>query len=746
MTDRDLDRLKTLPVPPARPEARARALGAAMAAFEKDRAGSEAPTPGDAAAGVEEIRTAAAPQGSAAPLRLTDASIRRRSSWMRRPETMAMAAAVALVAVGVPMLAGLIGPAEQNGPLSLAKREESKGGSHAVHGAIDRSGSGGEPRRVAVLPVPPSAQPPAPPAAAPPPQRTQSTVPGMAVAPRAEPSQDGAAAAAQRAADASRQLAEARERQSQMAGIAQHDGRAIEAHKRREVAGGGRATSHDLSPDSAVAAMRRLPGEQSSHVQTSPRRDRFATAETNPVKSVATEPVSTFSIDVDTASYSLVRRALVSGRLPPREAVRVEEMINYFPYAWAPPETADPPFRPTVTVLPSPWNPARKLVHIALKGYGLKSAERPRANLVLLVDVSGSMAPADRLPLLKNAFRMLVDELRPDDTVAIVTYAAGSDIRLQPTKVADRIAIVQAIDSLGAAGSTHGAAGIQDAYRVAEASFDKAAVNRVILATDGDWNVGITDRGQLKGFIEGKRRTGIYLSILGVGMGNHNDALMQTLAQNGNGIAAYIDTLSEARKVLVEEASSTLFPIARDVKIQVEFNPARVAAYRLIGYETRALRREDFANDKVDAGDIGSGHSVTAIYEITPVAAQVVAEGLRYGKEAAVAPSALAPATDAEFAFLKLRYKLPSEDVSKLIELPVGPALEKGDMAEVSTDVRFSVAVAGFGQLLRGTQHLGSWGLDDVIALANGARGDDPWGYRAELVDLVRLARSARRP
>jgi Ca-activated chloride channel family protein len=356
------------------------------------------------------------------------------------------------------------------------------------------------------------------------------------------------------------------------------------------------------------------------------------------------------------------------------------------------------------------------------------------------------MAPADRLPLLKNGFRMLLDSLQPDDTVAIVTYASGSDVRLPPTKVAEKYKIVTAIESLTAGGSTHGAAGIQDAYRVAESGFDKAAVNRVILATDGDWNVGMTDRDELKRFVEAKRQTGVFLSILGVGMGNHNDELMQTLAQNGNGVAAYIDTLAEARKVLVDEASSTLFPIAKDVKIQIEFNPARVAEYRLVGYETRALRREDFNNDRVDAGDIGSGHTVTAVYEITPVGAPATADSLRYGTGERPAPAAVPPPAPAssEYAFLKLRYKLPKEEASRLVTVPVTEALERRSINEASSEVRFSVAVAGFAQLLRGEPHLGQLSYDDVIALANGAKGDDPFGYRAELVSLVRLAKSAR--
>ena len=495
---------------------------------------------------------------------------------------------------------------------------------------------------------------------------------------------------------------------------------------------------------SVAAIMPPPPRDQIVGPQVEQGRDRFESKDINPVRQVAAEPVSTFSIDVDTASYSFMRRSLNAGRLPPKDAVRVEEMVNYFPYDYTRPESADEPFRAIVQVFPSPWNARNQLVHIGLKGYDLKSKERPRANLVLLVDISGSMGPADRLPLLKNAFRMLLDNLSAEDTVAIVTYANGSDVRLQPTKVSEKAKVLAAIDSLNAGGSTHGAAGITDAYKVAEANFDKAAVNRVILATDGDWNVGITNRDELKGFVERKRQTGVFLSILGVGMGNHNDALMQALAQNGNGAAAYIDTLSEARKVLVDEASSTLFPIAKDVKIQLEFNPARVSEYRLIGYESRMLKREDFNNDKVDAGDVGSGHSVTAIYEITPVGAPMLADALRYQTPAAA--KAASPAGDAkqsEIGFLKLRYKLPKEEASRLTTFVVGAEQTKETVAEASSEARFSVAVAAFGQLLRGTQHVQGFGYDDVIALANGAKGEDVFGYRAEFVNLVRLAKSA---
>ena len=348
-------------------------------------------------------------------------------------------------------------------------------------------------------------------------------------------------------------------------------------------------------------------------------RDQFESVAENPVKRAAEEPVSTFSIDVDTASYAFVRRELNRGVLPQKDAVRIEELINYFDYAYPLPAERARPFAPTVTVTPSPWKDGNKLIHIGIKGYDLDPEEKPRSNLVFLLDVSGSMNAPDKLPLMVSSMKLLLDGLGPEDSVAIVTYAGNAGTVLEPTPVAERHKILAALDRLGAGGSTAGAEGIRQAYALAEAGFDPEAVNRVILATDGDFNVGITDRGELKGFIERKRESGVFLSVLGFGQGNLNDHLMQTLAQNGNGVAAHIDTLNEARKVLVEEAAAALFPIAQDVKIQVEFNPGTVAEYRLIGYETRALRREDFANDRVDAGDIGAGHAVTAIYEITPV-------------------------------------------------------------------------------------------------------------------------------
>ncbi len=507
-------------------------------------------------------------------------------------------------------------------------------------------------------------------------------------------------------------------------------------------------------PSSVTAEARqrlasRIIAKPDANVRVMPQeanRDRFANFENNPTKQVAVEPVSTFSIDVDTAAYAFVRRALNSGRLPPRDAVRVEELINYFTYDYPLPASKSEPFRPTITVTPTPWDTATRLMHIAVKGYELKSAERPPVNLVLLADISGSMRGQDRLPLLKTAFRMLINELREDDTIGIVTYASGSGVALEPTKVAEKHKILAALDRLGAGGSTAGAQGIRDAYRLAEANFSEEAVNRVILGTDGDFNVGITDRGELKRYIEKKRKTGIFLSILGFGQGNYNDALMQTLAQNGNGTAAYIDTLNEARKVLVEEASSTLFPIAKDVKIQVEFNPAVVSEYRLIGYETRALKREDFNNDKVDAGDVGSGHAVTAIYEITPKGAKRQSvDPLRYAAGAQEETRPVAPAGNTnELGFFKLRYKLPAEAKSQLITQPVPAATLDGELDGAPRDVRFAIAVAAFGQKLRGETGLDDMSWDVIVSLANAAKGADPFGLRAEFVNLVRLAKVAK--
>jgi Ca-activated chloride channel family protein len=469
--------------------------------------------------------------------------------------------------------------------------------------------------------------------------------------------------------------------------------------------------------------------------------ERYEDVDPNPVKIAAVEPVSTFSIDVDTASYSNVRRFLHEGTLPPRDAVRIEEMVNYFDYAYDLPKERTAPFATSVAVIPTPWNPGTKLLHIGIKGYDIARAERPRANLVFLIDVSGSMQSADKLPLVKQTVTDFVRQLEARDRVAIVVYAGNAGTVLEPTPAGDQSTILAAIDRLEAGGSTAGGEGIRQAYALAERNFDKGAVNRVILATDGDFNVGITEPEALEDFVARKRETGIYLSVLGFGTGNINDTLWQKLAQSGNGNAAYIDSLMEGHKVLVEEASSTLFPIANDVKIQVEFNPTVVAEYRLIGYETRALKREDFNNDKVDAGEIGSGHEVTALYEITPVGSPArLNDPLRYGTQAEP------PVADrgSEYAFLRLRYKLPGEQTSRLIERPVAASDAYAIVERAPPEARFAVAVAAFGELLRGDPYLKTYGYDDVLALAQTARGADEYGYRAEFVQLVRLAGGAQ--
>jgi len=471
-------------------------------------------------------------------------------------------------------------------------------------------------------------------------------------------------------------------------------------------------------------------------------RDKFKDTPTNPLKIAKDEPVSTFSIDVDTASYSFVRSSLNQNVLPQKNAVRVEELVNYFPYDYSAPASKNEPFKTTVSVFPTPWNKDTQLLHVGIKGYEIDAKEKPRANLVFLLDTSGSMNEPNKLPLVQNSLKMLLDTLHEDDSVAIVTYAGNAGVALQPTKVKDKSKISAVIDNLGAAGSTAGAEGIRQAYQLAEQNLNTKGINRVILATDGDFNVGITDPNELKSFVEHKRATGVTLSVLGFGRGNYNDELMQTLAQNGNGNAAYIDNLNEARKFLVEEASSTLFTIAKDVKIQVEFNPAQVAEYRLIGYETRLLNKEDFNNDKVDAGDIGSGHTVTALYEITPVASKAkLVDELRYPK--ADTKPAATDNKNSELAFVKIRYKLPDGESSKLITTPIKVEQAYKTVDETPVEARFATAVAAFGELLRVDPYLKDFNYDKVMSLAEGAKGTDKFGYRAEFINLVRLAKNA---
>jgi Ca-activated chloride channel family protein len=468
-------------------------------------------------------------------------------------------------------------------------------------------------------------------------------------------------------------------------------------------------------------------------------RDKFTSTDQNAFKIVKEEPVSTFSLDVDTASYSFVRASLNQNTLPQPAAVRTEEMVNYFPYDYAPAAGASQPFSTNVAVFPSPWTPGRKLVRIGVKGYEIGRRTRPRANLVFLIDTSGSMYAPNKLPLVKQSLEMLLDQLDGNDSVAIVTYAGSAGTALEPTPASEKTRIKAVIEGLGAGGSTAGAEGIRQAYRLAEQHFDAKGVNRVILTTDGDFNVGITNQDELKGYIERERGKGVFLSVLGFGMGNYNDAMMQTLAQNGNGTAAYIDTVNEARKTLVDEATSTLFPIAKDVKIQVEFNPRTVAEYRLIGYETRMLKREDFDNDKVDAGDVGSGQTVTALYEVVPVGGPRANGDLRYARPAPVA----AAGVSSELGFVKIRYKLPKSDTSLLLSTPIDRRVQFARFEDAPQDARFATAVAGFAELLRGGRYNGALSYDDVLRMASGAKGNDEFGYRTEFIQLVRAARTA---
>ncbi len=455
------------------------------------------------------------------------------------------------------------------------------------------------------------------------------------------------------------------------------------------------------------------------------------------------QPLSTFSIDVDTAAYANVRRFLQQNQLPPRGAVRIEELLNYFPYDYAPPQTAEP-FAVHTTVADCPWAAEHRLVRIALKGREIAVENRPTSNLVFLVDVSGSMRDENKLPLVKEGLRMLVERLGENDRVAMAIYAGGSGIVLPSTLGSDKRAILQAIDQLQPSGSTNGAAGINLAYETAVKNFITGGANRVILATDGDFNVGITDQSQLIDLIEKKAASGVFLSVLGFGMGNYKDSTLEKLADKGNGNYAYIDNAREARKVLVEQLSGTLVTIAKDVKIQIEFNPARVQSYRLIGYENRVLAKEDFNNDQKDAGEIGAGHTVTALYEVVPAGAAATGAGtgdvdkLEY--QSAPAPAAAAQSTD--LLTLKLRYKEPAAQESRLLKFPVED--RRQTMSEAGRDFEFAAAVAAFGMLLRDSAHRGSANFGMVLELAEAGRGEDAQGYRREFIELTKKARDLR--
>ena len=487
------------------------------------------------------------------------------------------------------------------------------------------------------------------------------------------------------------------------------------------------ATSDYQAVESASPMLAEPMLAEPSGIQLPDDTEAFANAPANPVRITAEEPVSTFSIDVDTASYAVVRSTLGAGVLPDPDQVRIEEMINYFPYAYPAPDRAQG-FRPTISIMQTPWNPETRLVTIGLQGALPAIVDRPALNLVFLIDTSGSMDDPMKLGLLKQSLAMMLAELRPEDRIAIVAYAGSAGEVLPPTPASDRAAILAALDALDAAGATAGAEGLELAYRVAEGMQAEGTISRILLATDGDFNMGVSDPEGLEAYVARKRAGGTYLSVLGFGRGNLDDAVMQALAQNGNGTAAYIDTLSEARKVLVDQVTGALFPIADDVKIQIEWNPATVAEYRLIGYETRALRREDFNNDAVDAGEICAGTQVTAIYEVTaPGSDALLNDPLHYGTPAETG-------TASELGLLKLRWKAPGADTSTLIETPITGAEPSTD------DSRFAAAIAGFGQILQGSVYLGDWGWDDAIALS--ARGAYDFGYRIEAINLMRLAQS----
>ncbi|KIK85741.1 VWA domain-containing protein [Pseudomonas sp. W15Feb9B] len=463
------------------------------------------------------------------------------------------------------------------------------------------------------------------------------------------------------------------------------------------------------------------------------QREQYQALADNPIHSVAESPVSTFSADVDTGAYANVRRLLNQGRLPPEGAVRLEEMVNYFPYNDALPSDGSP-FGVTTELAATPWNQHTRLLRIGIKASDRAVAELAPANLVFLVDVSGSMDRREGLPLVKSTLKLLVDQLREQDRVSLVVYAGESRVVLEPTSGREKAKIRTAIEQLTAGGSTAGASGIGLAYQMAQQAFIPKGINRILLATDGDFNVGISDFDSLKQMAVDKRKTGISLTTLGFGVDNYNEHLMEQLADAGDGNYAYIDNLREARKVLVDQLGSTLAVVAKNVKLQVEFNPAQVSEYRLLGYENRALKREDFSNDKVDAGEVGAGHTVTALYEIVPAGEKGWLEPLRYGKsEAAVS------AKNGELAMLRVRYQQPEGGKSLLIERPI-----TDQVAPASDDLRFAAAVAAFSQQLKDARYTGDFSLKDTEALARGARGDDRFGLRNEFVQLVELAQSLR--
>ena len=508
-------------------------------------------------------------------------------------------------------------------------------------------------------------------------------------------------------------------------------GQAVEMRRAADLGAAGYATAEAPPP----AQPRAL-------AQSDFNTENYAAIDENSFLAVRGNALSTFSIDVDRASYSNVRRFLRLGQAPPKDAVRIEELLNYFHYDYPEPR-GEHPFSVTAEVGPAPWNSNHRLVRIGLQGRHVDTRDLPPSNLVFLIDVSGSMMPPNKLPLVKDALRLLVDQLRPQDRISLVVYAGSAGLVLDATPGDRKGEILAAIDRLEAGGSTAGGAGIRLAYDVARRNFVRGGNNRVILATDGDFNVGASSDAEMFRLIEEKRREGTFLTVLGFGMGNLKDSRLEGLADRGNGNYAYVDDRAEARKTLVSEFGGTLFTIAKDVKLQVEFNPARVAAYRLIGYENRALRNEEFDDDRRDAGDMGAGHSVTALYEIVPVGARMDVEArtpeLRYQR---TEPAPRGGPSD-ELAFVKLRYKLPDSETSRLFSQPVPDRV-----VEPGADFRFASAVAGFGMVLRDSRFKGGATVDGMLEIARGALGPDREGYRREFVELAeryrRIARGER--
>lgn len=467
-------------------------------------------------------------------------------------------------------------------------------------------------------------------------------------------------------------------------------------------------------------------------------RENYRHFEDHSIHSVLKKPISTFSIDVDTGAYANARRMLNQGQLPPKDAVRAEEFINYFDYHYGSPKNLKKPFATRFEITPSPWNKNNHLLQIGIKGFQPPSGKRPAANLVLLIDVSGSMDSPNKLGLLKKSLKLMSGQLTAEDRVSIVVYAGAAGVILEPTPGNQKSKITTALQRLNAGGSTNGGEGIELAYQLAEQAMIKDGINRILLATDGDFNVGISNFESLKELIEKKRKSRVSLTTLGFGEGNYNDHLMEQLADAGNGNYAYIDNIKEANKVLVEQINATLLTIAKDVKLQIEFNPQQVTEYRLIGYENRQLRDEDFANDQVDAGEIGAGHSVTAIYEIT-----------LKGNPGQLPKSRYTSTTKSdkkhhnELAFLKIRYKRPNADKSLLLQWPIKKSQIK-PWPQSSSDFRFATAVAAFAQKLRGSRYLGDFDYEQILELAQNNRGKDPHGYRGELIQLISLSKNLK--